>query len=171
MREILFRGKRKDSGEWVEGGYYCEKIGEYITAAFIAENLTSQVIGHERVVAETVGQFTGLTDRNGNKIFEGDILKQKTTDEFAKVNPFKWERYGVVRFGCYDWNDDYAGNTTMGWYIEHLKSVAIQPKNYCVGCIQHGLNQSDILNEYYPMEVIGNIHDNPELISGDGNAD
>lgn len=160
MREILFRGKRADNDEWVEG-FYFKELG-----SFIKEKPSSISTQTYLVIPETVGQYTGLTDKNGKRIFEGDILKQKTTAEFAKVNPFEWESYGVVRFGCYDWNDDYAGNATMGWYIEHLKSVAIQPKNYYVGCIQPGLNQSDILNEYYPMEVIGNIHDNPELLKG-----
>lgn len=161
MREILFRGKRVDNGEWVEGSLSTEYLKE---CGCVMISPTADTC--YKVDPETVGQYTGLTDKNGKKIFEGDILKQKTTAEFSKVNPFEWERYGIVRFGCYDWNDDYAGNTTMGWYIEHLKSVAIQPKNYCVGCIQHGLNQSDILNKHYPMEAIGNIHDNPELLKG-----
>lgn len=159
MREILFRGKRKDNGEWIYGDLV-HWWGRHNTKPDI------QIYNNVKrfnVIPETVGQYTGLTT-NGTKIFEGDILKQKTTPEFAKVNPFEWERYGIVKFGYYDWNEGEAGYSSVGWYIEPLKSVSINSKDYLVGNIQAGLNQCDILDKYYPMEVIGNIHDNPELI-------
>lgn len=178
MREILFRGKDKYNGEWIEGYYYLSRSKYAGDKSFVSEVHTittgiREVSGaygehsetiKSSVIPETVGQYTGLTDKNGTKIFEGDILKQKTTPEFAKVNSFEWEHYGIVRFGYYDWDEGEAGYGSMGWYIEPLKSVSIKPKNYHVGHIQAGLNQSDILNKYYPMEVIGNIHDNPELL-------
>lgn len=180
MREILFRGKRKDNGKWVYGFLVMNKCSKNENGRLVyytrPEIIPIGEIGEAdydgdgnyyeyTVIPETVGQYTGLTDKNGKKIFEGDILKQKTTPEFAKVNSFDWECYGIVRFGYYDWDEGEAGRASMGWYIKHLKSVSIKPKNYLVGHIQAGLNQSDILNKYYPMEVIGNIHDNPELLN------
>ena len=95
MREILFRGKRIDSGEWVEGYYV--PVGEY---HYILTGRLELVPypGFEHFLAnpDTVGRFTGLTDRNGVKIFERDII------EFD--HPYNGKSiHAVVQDGC-RWN-------------------------------------------------------------------
>lgn len=131
MREILFRGKRSDNGEWSEGSLlYDSEQNE----SYIAECFEDKAAYLREVVPETVGQFTGLIDKNGKKIFEDDIIK--VTDDNGETNLCSCG-IGDVCF-CYG-----------VWYIE--------------GEVNDGLY--DVKNIYY-IEIIGNIHDNPELLKG-----
>ena len=135
MREILFRGKRKDNGEWIEG-YYVEArdylTGEVITYIFPTDITLyphSEFSGCEEVIPETVGQFTGLIDDLGNKVFDGDIVKgQKLYD-----------------VGCYP---NYVTLTTPVTYDDDL-------------CVFKPLHKF-VING--PVMVVGNIYDNPELL-------
>jgi uncharacterized phage protein (TIGR01671 family) len=106
---------------------------------------------HDEVIPETVGQYTGLTDKNGKRIFEGDIVKILYTDWISQPleDTRSLEEYldsltkkGVVDFAPY-----------VGWYLKNGK-----------------YDLSIISGTHGYIEVIGNIHDNPELIGGGENA-
>ena len=118
MREILFRGKRFCNNKWMFGSLFRWNDGDCFIV--VGDHRHS----HYKVDPETVGQFTGLTDKNGKKIFEGDIIRA-----FGEIYACRW--------------DD--GNVEFGLSNKH-ESFGIA---YVAG---------------YDMEVIGNIHDNPELL-------
>lgn len=82
MREIIFRGKRKDNGEWIEGALY--QISTDLPPFIMLINKHAE--SHE-VIHETVGQYTGMTDKNGVEIFEGDICRNSRNGEIVSV---KW---------------------------------------------------------------------------------
>ena len=144
MREILFRGKTSD-GEWVEGFYSAEEYNPYIGKIEYIPRI--QIIGKcvsLGVIPETVGQFTGLTDKNGKKIFEGDIVR--LTDEH---NEIEWT--AVVVFG------NPNGEYNWGW---QLKAIGEFDGNKDI------LLWVDMEESGAYCEIIGNIHDNPELLEG-----
>ena len=140
MREILFRGKRCDNGEWVQGFYvradhHWHKNGihkDWIALGASANGGWFALHNKYAVKVETVGQFTGLTDKNGKKIFEGDIIE--------------WFLPEVSEYPCLAYIE----------YDESSFAWRVCWKKYDPDWLE-GLNR-----EY--ISVIGNIHDNPELL-------
>lgn len=130
MREILFRGKRKDNGEWVEGFYaYCPKLSH--RHFIVSFNSFGSILWFE-VVPETVGQLvSGIPDKNGKKIFEGDVVQYFGT---YPLEVFIENGHAKVRF-----YDTYSKRQYEELFFGHDE-------------------------EYVKCEVIGNIHDNPELV-------
>lgn len=132
MRKILFRGKSIITNEWTYGGivHQTDFYGDIVDRYYIVDG--SEVcndIGYvEQVIPETVGQYTGITDKNGTKIFEGDTIQ---VDEIEDQN------FLVA------WNNDDAGFELVddGVYLPLFGTIS-------------GQN----------IKVIGNIHDNPELL-------
>lgn len=122
MREILYRGKRKDTGALIASDSILQYNGVI--------KLWDEEDGYVEVESETVGQYTGLTDKNGTKICEGDIVR------------YNGEKHIVVF-------ETRGGTGYFGIKIDHIETWG-----FCLS-VPAKL-----------MEVIGNIHGNPELAEG-----
>ena len=131
MREILFRGKRTDNGTWAYGYLFC--IWE---RTYLCWGTTNDVPNMKEVIPETIGQYTGLTDKNGKKIFEGDICRFK--------------RFNDIHVG------EIVFNVTTASFVMRYQSI--------VGAYREKATQKMLLSVCDDIEVIGNIHDNPELM-------
>lgn len=113
MREILFKGKRVDNGEWTEGYFF--KSWDKV---FLLWGMTGNSPNMEEVKPETVGQYTGLKDKNEKKIFEGDILLKG----FEKVL-VKWNA-NQCRWGIYSNNYEICGfNESTQGYFEVIGNI------------------------------------------------
>ena len=160
MREILFRGKRLHDNKWIYGNFIsdCEGNPHIIEPRFFCED------GHHLqyedntdtpvfIIPETVGQFTGLTDKNGKRIFEGDIVRA-TIERAERCQSPRIEN-GVIGYDCIGmiglilYKDKNGENVWSDFFNE--------------------LSLSGLIEDYY-FEIIGNIHDNPELLGGENNG-
>lgn len=142
MREILFKAKRIDNGEWVEGSLidlYADSVYCCIVPTFKSPSTLpfSWLVADRMalVVPETLCQFTGLCDKNGNKIWENDIVNHNG-------------EYAPVKFGRYCSSFDY-GKCNLGFYVDFPEETFFR---------------KDIGWWYRKVEVAGNIFDNKELL-------
>lgn len=136
-REILFRAKKVNDGEWVYG-YIVKKHGLY----FLYDIKNSDTCRQNNYLVEedTICQYTGLTDKNGKKIWEGDIIKY----HFGEV-------YAPVKFGEYQSCFDSTSTSHVGFYVDWDKNHNFRKDlGYWIKLVD--------------AEVVGNVFDNPELL-------
>ena len=149
MREILFRGKRKDNGEWICGDLLQDvesgicAIVSYVNLGGNIHDLSESCIF--AVIPETVGQYTGLTDKNGVKIFEGDIVKGTA--------------YSATTIGVIVWIDEISS-----FGVRYAQNLTAWVNSSILRCAAIGKTDE------FAAEVIGNIYDNPELLGGGPNV-
>lgn len=151
MREILFRGKRIDNGEWVEGHLYTQVYCPGTIEEewyWIIKPIGSETWVNYRVDHSAVGQYTGLKDKHGKRIFEGDIIRT----HYANTRKNDFVEQVVFHNGrfCSLGKIPGPGNGKIWAALPDGVPHLVQDKTpYMIWC-----------------EVIGNIHDNPELLEG-----
>lgn len=156
MREIIFKAKSIQTGEWIEGYYLRDQYhigGKDII--FYRKDSDRFTVYTNIIDIETLCQFTGLYDKNGNKIWENDIL-------MCHGNPKDLAKAVFGEFGVRDIETGSIVDKVTGWHYEIIPTDEISRcEPFC---------WSMPLTKYYidrcEMEVVGNIFDNPELLQG-----
>ena len=150
MREILFRGQSIDRRKWYEGDLYQTRLKSVFYINYYTEHGDRMAV---EVDPETVGQYTGLTDKNGTKIFEGDIVK-------ATYHHIRNGILSTVVFENGTFKLSVFGNVKDGEFSFIYSSNDEDKKTS-----KYAIENNFIFRDYL-LEVIGNIHDNPELLKG-----
>lgn len=146
-RKILFRGKRVDNGEWVIGGLIDAKGKAYIivsveTECLDGENTDLYATEWYEVLPDTICQYTGLTDKNGKKIWENDIFKCYLLNKYASI------KYGTYQIGF-----DSRLIINVGFYADWSEDSSLKLRKD----LGYWVNVEEI-------EIIGNIFDSFELL-------
>lgn len=154
MREIIFRGKTEIRERWVVGDLV-RWSGDDMC---ICEAWNSIEKKQYAVIPETIGQYTGLKDKNGKRIFEGDIIRYADLYDYncyleSIDNP---EVYDNIDLGNIWTIDEVVYGIKVGYPAFDLNKHDFET---------NGLSELSESGQYF-YEVIGNIHDNPELLKG-----
>lgn len=153
-RENLFKAKRKDNGEWVEGYYvYCRKRHYILPVLNKAIGFDEREDKWIEIDIDTLCQHTGLTDKNDKKIWENDILIGHGNDkDLSKVS------FG--KFYVIDAETLRRVDEVIGWHTEAIETDALSKcEPFCLP-----MPLTDFYIERSEFEVFGNIFDNPELL-------
>lgn len=152
MREILFRGKRTDNSAWETGSLVVIWPGTSMETVFITDKSTGY---QTKVDPSTVGQYTGLLDKNGKRIFEADIVRytfDSPDDPAATANGLK-PRIGRIFWS--EWRASFAVTAGQNGSDALNNDIALYIRGRSIYEYVQGANT---------VEIIGNIHDNPELL-------
>lgn len=165
MREILFKAKSIATGEWVEGhliqSSYMGEVKSWISTPEDKTRLRAiaTYYGDWRAVevrTDTICQYTELTDKNGNKIWENDVVRgHGNPDDLAKV---VFGEFYVIKVDSLVKVDE-----VIGWHTEVIQTDAISKcEPFCLP-----MPLTDFYIGFSELEVIGNIFDNPDLLKGE----
>lgn len=147
MREIKFRGKRLDNGEWVYGDYH-RRVGNVHTIIAMEPDEDGKVCyALNQVIPDTVDQFTGLLDKDGTEIYEGDVLQRIPNEQYSDATgiPLDMLREDIGE----------GGDLVFVRYDESQSSVMYLS-------LSRKFNVHWLNTQYFT--IIGNIHDHPELM-------
>jgi uncharacterized phage protein (TIGR01671 family) len=127
MREILLKGKRKDNGEWIEGSLITSINRAWISSEktdsqrLRSISSTNAIWRSIEIIPDTICQFTGLTDKNGNKIWENDILMAHLDESYPEDVTYITVKWNFARFVAYEAGTD--GEYLDEFDLEHFEVV------------------------------------------------
>lgn len=164
-RKIKFRGKSAENGSWIYGHLLYNSWGTFIINHYSIDNGRIDPVIQEKVIPETEGQLIDLTDKNSTEIYEGDIVKERYYPIGAPKG-IEYYKLGVV---VWDYN-----RYTIELKIDgvNILDPEDQQSHHKQGREMYnhptlGYNYRENNPSFKKVEVIGNIHDNPELITVD----
>ena len=155
MKTFKFRGKSKKDGTWAYGDYVVAQVKHiktWVKRPYILHIYGNggmlYVCGRTLVLEDTVGRFTGLVDKFGKEVYEGDLLRFPAKNDYEKINYAIYEVF---------WHDNDCAANHIGWQMNRLHYQG------ALAGIDTGM--ITFLPKYVSqMEIVGNIYDNPELI-------
>ena len=168
-RDIKFRGKRISNGKWLYGDLMHDNVG----GCYVFPIDCAALYKENAILPETIGQYTGLKDKNGKEVYEGDIIRYTDIDSFV-VNPDcdPWlhfrRSYAIVRKEVVVFEGGMFCTKEEGYPISHLGWESIKDLRECLDIPDNedcDVDGTVIDESLLGIEVIGNIYDNIELLT------